>query len=251
MHGDPKASAPYRTELAIDLDDDGEIDLRANVYLYDLRLEHRNSDARIAVITYPVSSRRKDKRLEIEVRRIVGELSGSEFVRVMGNAGEVGMRGRRTTSLLLDEQSVEVAGRAAWAATVDVADVDRLTMDPSVRDLRMRIVVVQTGLQQEFGPSHGSVAFPVRMLIVYQNDPESFEDHLADFERFLSSIRIADGPPSYRVQGERIVHRTAPGLRTALKRPGFGGTAPSEEATDEAAADGSSGTDEPLADAAE
>jgi hypothetical protein len=92
------------------------------------------------------------------------------------------------------EVAANVANREAIAFTIDIANVEQLKLDPKARVRRSKVVIVRSGVMYH-GP--GGHPYPLLLVAALSDQPEYFDKHIADFDRFLGQI-VIDGKRGYQ-----------------------------------------------------
>jgi hypothetical protein len=101
---------------------------------------------------------------------------------------------RRYGTRTVREGDSQLAKRVAYEATVDVANIDRIKVDPKAVETRVRLVLVRfphtyAVKAMESTQDH---EFPMLLLAGYANNPEDFEAGEKDFEDFLNRIKVTN-----------------------------------------------------------
>lgn len=121
---------------------------------------------------------------------------------------------RQFTTFLTDVGPTDLDGHAAWAATVEIAEVTKVEQAPDHRDSKVRIVfanfaVLDPPKRREPWPlvSYGGRlrAMKVKLAMLgYRNTADHFDNHLDEFEAFRRQIRLLK---AHRLDG---THEPAP-----------------------------------------
>jgi hypothetical protein len=189
-----KDSKPYLTEYEFDVNDDNVTDGKKQDFLFDLRFNHLERDAIVWLRTFPISSDEGRKQLRVLMDRYVNRVSGPEVESVRVNRDHVTIRVSRYSARVLDRGRFKVAGRDAYVATFDIANVDELTLNPKARQRRVRLVIVRAGFSYPYLPPSTvggpEVSYPVLMVAGYSSSPEDFATDEKDFMKLLETIRI-------------------------------------------------------------
>jgi hypothetical protein len=153
--------------------------------VYDVLLVHRASDAVIWMRSIPLSPRQSGLNLRVMAEQYAEGLSGSGFYAT--DLGHRMVESQTYASHMLTSRPVMVAGLEAFEATLEVANVDQLKLDPASRAALIRVVFVHTPFATE---TRGvdSEKLPVMWMIGYSNNPIDFEAQAPDFVRFLGLI---------------------------------------------------------------
>ncbi len=172
----------YRKSRDIELSDGHVVSREFDVY--DVMLVHRASDAVIWLRSIPLSPRQPGINLRVLASEYAEGISGSGFYPT--DLGRAHVESQTYASHVLTGQPVTVAGLEAYEATIEVANVDQLKLDPSSRAAMIRVVFVRTPFKTE--PSMNSEGLPVLWMIGYANNPVDFEAQAPDFTRFLGLV---------------------------------------------------------------
>jgi hypothetical protein len=163
--------------------------------VYDVLLVHRASDAVIWLRSIPLSPRQAGLSLRVAAEQYAEGLSGSGFYAT--DLGQRRIESQTYASHMVAGRPVVVAGLEAFEATLEVANVDQLKLDPASRAAMIRVVFVRTPFTTE---TRGvdSDKLPVMWMIGYANNPVDFEAQSPDFVRFLGLID-ANGSHGFKV----------------------------------------------------
>jgi hypothetical protein len=231
-----KQGDDYVIHRQYDMNDDGEVDTKADEQYYDLLLEHRRKDAAIWLRSAPISNHDRSKELSVFADNYVEAASGSEGVLVQfGAGGPVGSVSKRFASRVLSRSACTVSGVPAYRVDFEIANVDQLQLTPDARWVRSRIVLVQTPFLHAPNRRFAKQTLPVVMLAGLRASPDDFETLAADFDRMLD--RIVIGGTKQAVQHAAAVPHTcradvAPPVASAPA--GIPASAPSAAASAEA-----------------
>jgi hypothetical protein len=178
-----KTGREYRKDREIELAS-GRTTVRT-FDVYDVLLVHRASDAVIWLRSIPLSPRQSSLNLRIAAEQYAEGLSGSGFY--ASDLGHRRVESQTYASHMLSGRPVTVAGLDAYEATLEVANVDQLKLDPASRAAMIRVVFVRTPFTSDAG-GLDSEKLPVMWMIGYANNPVDFEAQSPDFVRFLGLI---------------------------------------------------------------
>jgi hypothetical protein len=177
-----KRGRAYRKSRDIELADGHTVSRDFDVY--DVMLVHRASDAVIWLRSIPLSPRQPGINLRVLAAEYADGMSGSGFYAT--DLGPARVESQTYASRVLTGQPVMVAGLEAYEATLEVANVDQLKLDPTSRAAMIRVVFVRTPFKTE--ASMNSDGLPVLWMIGYANNPVDFEAQAPDFTRFLGLV---------------------------------------------------------------
>jgi hypothetical protein len=190
----PKRGADYEVLYSLDTNGDGEDDKEISEPAFDLRFTHARHAGIIWLRTLPISHSLRDKELRVLSRLYVDSIAGAGFEVTQLSRQVVVSRERRYAANMIDEAPAKLAGQDTHVVTVDVANVDQVSISPEKRIIRVRIVLARTPFAYRVGRNKND--FPVLMIAGYANLPEDFERSEKDFDRFLDKI-VVEGRRGY------------------------------------------------------
>ena len=185
----PKRTPGYMTKFSFDTNGDGTIDRTMEEFAYELRFENIENDGIIWLRTFPISETDRHKKLRVLMKSYIDDASkaGYELV-VIGTHSQ--LVERRFAAKPVVECDVQVAGKPAYEAVVDVSNLDRIKVDPTAVEKRVKLVLVATGFNYRVYSRSDGVLFPVLMLAGYSNNLQDFEAGERVFDQFLDRITI-------------------------------------------------------------
>jgi len=183
-----KKGDDFEYDISIDTDEDGEVDRTIKDYIYDLRLEHKHSDAVIWIRTVPLAPSEAEKELRVLMTSYAEAVAGAGYYRVALSEGRKTVKERRFATKMLDQRPVAVSCKEGLMATIEVANVDQLKLSPESRWERARVVLVRP--DYEWTRNHKDLTFPALMILGYSNLPQDFDRQLPDFEKLLSQLNL-------------------------------------------------------------
>lgn len=193
-----KTGGAYRGTTYVDWDGDGKMESRKTRF-FGLKFRHRETAATIWVSTWDVPKRERRTLLDVYLGNYVESLSGTEYRPFASAVSMSAVAEKKFATTVSDRQEIVVAGKKALAATITVANLDQLRMNPDHIYSKIRIVLLRTrgtvGGAYDDGLVFGTYRGYVLMAIGYASAPEFFERGLPDFDTFLSQIEIKEPPP--------------------------------------------------------
>jgi hypothetical protein len=196
----PKNGPKYKGTRDVD-DGEGSGDLlHEDFYVFDLELVHRSSGGVIWARTIPLPPALTDTNLRVLMDDYAAALSGTGFFAsdVVSAGGNAVAKAQEFATKVVQAKQTSVAGHDAYDATIELANVDQIKLDPNRREAIGRIVLVRTDyFNESLARRHLNDEHKVRrrivMMLGYSNNPTDFPAQLPDFERFISQISL--GPP--------------------------------------------------------
>ena len=118
-------------------------------------------------------------------------------------------RARHFTTFVVDKRAVWLASLAAVRGTIEIADVEKLRLNPAHRDTKSTLVFAHVAYDESlFGNQPTGAEWPVTtdpkskhktvkriglLVAGYYADAKRFDAHVADFETFLAHVVIPPG----------------------------------------------------------
>jgi hypothetical protein len=178
----------YRGDILVDREDTG-VELRETVRYFDLRLVHRKTNGVIWISSIELAPKQADQELGVLLDSYLETLSGNEFHFVRDLGPEVRGTERRFAATLQDRRESRVGAHPALDATISVANLDQLKLDPTHRHAQLRVVLLKVPCPRRASTLHGKRFVPPVLVVVgYRNAPAYFERNLADFDALLGKI---------------------------------------------------------------
>jgi hypothetical protein len=194
------------SSYAFDDDGDGIIDARFDAPTYALRFENRTGSGVIWLRNVPIAPRLRVKELRVLLQSYVDAIAGASYetARLDGTEPSIVVE-KRYAATIVEQGPVTVAGRPGYVATVDIANVDQLKLNPNARERRVQIMLVHAPGEEQADYVQSDVrnlkytqdnerrAKHYRVLVVagYSSMPSDFDAGLPDFHDFLGRVTIA------------------------------------------------------------
>jgi hypothetical protein len=187
----PKKDEEYRRERTFEVDN-GRKHTRA-VDIYDLRLVHKRSSAVVWVRTIPLEVRDGERDLRVLMQEYAEELSGTGFFAT--DLPNVKVGARQFATKITESHPATLAGFDAFDATIEIANVDQLRLDPASRSDVVRVIFARTPYQYVIEDGYAGIKLPVLLVVGYLNNPTDFARQQPDFERLLTLVDASNGAP--------------------------------------------------------
>lgn len=196
-----KTSSRYVTKYELDDDDDG--DGRAGSFIewpmYAVRYEHRVHAGAIWLRDIPIQTKLRDKDLHVLMQAYIDEIAKATYETVQRGSTsawapepQIVVEHRRAAAIL-EEGPAVVAGQPAYAATIDVANIDEVHVAPRARTSRVQLVLLRAPQDEVYEPGkfgETTQRYPVILLAGYSNLPGDFAKGLEDFHGLLRKLAI-------------------------------------------------------------
>jgi hypothetical protein len=201
-----KTGGRYSAMSEEDEDGDGVVSPaeKKEVVLYDLKFLNARDNGVIWIQTRPVSPANERRDLDVLVENYADSLVGSGLYEQGTLFGTAKAMARSFTTFVKDKNATRLGPHRAVAASIEVAETERLRGDPQSRLAMIRIVVTKfkyraevASLSSGIPDLNGTQATPVKryedrtavMLIGYANDPARFASGLPSFEALVTLLR--------------------------------------------------------------
>jgi hypothetical protein len=189
FNGDePKGGTAYQTTIRIDANGDGDFELEEQAPAFELRFEHLHHAGVVWLRTVPVSTDLAEKDLRVLTEGYVEALAGGQYESTDLGQGTATTVEKRFASSLLSAEPCHLARQECEAATIDLANVDQLKLDPKYRSNKLMVVITRTPFV--YTPRMRRRHYPVYLVAGYSNQPGQFDAGLPDFMGFLQHIDI-------------------------------------------------------------
>jgi hypothetical protein len=196
----PKDTAEYMTKFYFDVDGDGKADASEKDFLYELRLANLQNDGIIWLRTFPIATYDAQKDLRVLMKEYIDAASHNGFeVVVIGTSGGTAVsivQKPRYAGKVLQENATTLAGVSAYEATIDVANVDRIAVEPNAVERRVKMLLVRPGFTRTVKSKSRKYQFPVLLLAGYSNNVKDFDATGKEFEELLSRV-VVNGRSGY------------------------------------------------------
>jgi hypothetical protein len=193
-----------RKNLSHDLTDYefDEDDARSEVvqgFTYAVRYEHRVHAGVIWLRDIPLEAKLRSKDLRVLMQTYIDQFAGAIYEPLPRSTTmwqqqqpQIVVEHRRAAAVL-EEGPAVVAGQPAYAATIEVANLDEVRVAPRARTSQIQLVLLRAPQDEVYDP--GNVRdpphrHPMLVLAAYSNMPVDFSKGLEDFHRLLRRIAI-------------------------------------------------------------
>jgi hypothetical protein len=193
----PKTSDRYVTTYKFHDDDRSATTIEGPTYA--LRYEHRVHAGVIWLRDVPTETKLRSKDLHVLMQTYIDEIAGATYETVQqGSTSQWTLKPQivvehRHAVAVLEEGPAVVAGQPAYAATIEVANVDELHVALQARTSRVQLVLLRAPQDEVYEPTRSGTAthhYPVVLLAGYSNIPADFAKGLEDFHGLLRKMAI-------------------------------------------------------------
>jgi hypothetical protein len=232
-----KKGSTYTWTRAQDTDQDGTISAQEQHEegVFDLRFVHTRDQSVIWTKAHPLLLNDAGQDLDVILENYAEQLSGEGLYTAGTIFSAATLKTRKFVSFIVDRAPLQIGPNLAVVATIELAETERLRMEPAHRSSMVRIVFTKLayqnrmddrsvpGAQEETVRCGSSTCNRGIVLLVagYYNDAAHFPDHLGEFEDLVKRISV---PP----EGLLPSHRRSRPVKTSPPPPPA--TPPPEEA---------------------
>jgi hypothetical protein len=185
---EPKQGKAYQTTIRIDANNDGDFEQQEDGPAFELRFVHLRHAGVVWLRTVPVSADLATKDLRVLTEGYVEALAGGQYETTEIDQGGASTLEKRFASTLLSAEPCQLAAQECEAATLELANVDQLKLDPKYRSNKLMVVITRTPFV--YWPRMRRSHHPVYLVAGYSNQPGQFDAGLPDFVAFLQHIDI-------------------------------------------------------------
>jgi hypothetical protein len=187
----PKRGDAYQTFFHVDVDGDGDTDFDETEPAFELRFVHLRNAGVVWLRAVAVQRELASTDLRVLNENYLEALAGGEYERQELGPGRKTTVEKRFAASLLSSEPCRLAAQECESATIELANVDQLKLDPNYRSHKLRVVIARTSFTYTPRRLRGRGSYPVYLLVGYLNQPRQFEAGLPDFAAFLQRIEIS------------------------------------------------------------
>jgi hypothetical protein len=221
----PKQGPDYVAVREFDQNGDGVISAyeKNEEPIYDLRFVNAQDDGVIWLKAHPVARVDSRRDLEVVLNNYADGLAGTGLY-AQGNLFSIERaKQRQFTTFVTAKEPVKVGPLTGLAGLIEIAEVEKLRLDPQYRSEKVKVVFLRFGYCEQsdlnVGPidnatpvtrnGHTCYRRPALFIAGYANTVARFDSHLKDFDQALGqlsfpsdSVIAAEGtsPEAARVQ---------------------------------------------------
>jgi hypothetical protein len=206
----PKLGDDYQAIFHVDADGDGDTDWDETEPAFELRFVHLRNAGVVWLRAVAVERELANTDLHVLNANYLEALAGGEYERQQLSPGRKTTVEKRFAARLLRSEPCQLAAQECEAATIELANVDQLKLDPNYRSHTLKVIIARTSFTYTPRRRRRGPTYPVYLLVGYLNQPSQFEAGLPDFDGFLQHIELS---------GQRGFKSMAPTAPVASPRP--------------------------------
>jgi hypothetical protein len=189
-----------------DLNADGTIDLGESHEegVYDLRYQHERDRGVIWTKAHPLLRRNAAKDLDVILENYAEQLSGEGLYSAGTIFSAETVKSRRYVSFIVERTPIQIGPNLGVVGVIELAEVERLRLDPNHRSARLKIVFSKLTYQNPSlsgavpGGQHRMVDCGTRrceqgvalLVAGYYNDASHFAEHLGEFDDLIRRLSV-------------------------------------------------------------
>jgi hypothetical protein len=213
-----KSGPDYVATRTLDEDGDGSISARERheEAIYDLRFVNTRDGGVIWIKAHPMAPSEAALDLDVVLQGYADQLSGNGVYATTNVFSVEHPSTRQFISFVTGRDPVMVGPNLGVSATIELAETERLRLDPKHRASRLKVVLSKmlfaaerpTLAEQAAKPwpttgCGGKLCEkrPALLVAGYYNDVAHFDAHVPDFDRFLRQVMLpaeSTLPPEWR-----------------------------------------------------
>lgn len=234
-----KTGHEYRATRWLDEDGDGTISLdeRKQENIFDLRFVNARDSAVIWLKVHPVAFGDSKKDLDVVLENYADGVAGAGSFEQSSLFGLKTDTARQYTTFIVSKKATSLGALAAISGVVELADVEKLRLDPQHRDSKAELCFAHVKylgrwhpkpiknsvwpvITQETKRGHDYAEVRTGLLVIgYDNDARRFDSHLADFHALLARLVVpASAVPDFN-EPPTIQVATGPSTTAAPESP--------------------------------
>jgi hypothetical protein len=200
----PKESPEYTADRLLDVHGDGDRHV-FHEYVYDLKFVNQRDNGVIWLKAHPLEPETAKRDLDVVLENYAFGLSGTSLYAQSNLFNLETTTSHQFTTFVVSKEPLRLGQVPAVAGTIDLAETDKLRIDPNARSGRVRVIFAKF---QIYKSTEGVEALPwpvdnlqgntyyripILLVIGYYNNLAQFDRHLDDFARLLTQISFDSG----------------------------------------------------------
>lgn len=226
----PKWGDAYQSIFPVDANGDGDTDWHETEPTFELRFVHLRHAGVVWLRAVAVQRDLAHTDLHVLNENYLEALAGGEYERQELSPGRKTTVEKRFAASLLRAEPCRLAAQECEAATIELANVDQLKLDPNYRSHKLRVVIARTSFTYTPRGRRRAPDYPVYLVAGYLNQPSQFEAGLPDFTAFLEHIEVS-GQRGFKSTAPTAPVTAPPPLAPAAEPPPAAAAAPAPAAT--------------------
>lgn len=202
---DEKTKGEYQALRALDEDGDGEVSTgeTQKESVFDLRFVNAHDNAVIWLKMHALTFADSQRELEVILDNYADGLAGTGLFEQSTLFGLKTDHARHYTTFVTKKEGITLGQLGAVLGVIEVADVEKLRLDPTHRDSKIELVVAKVRYRDKAPSSAPTPYWPTEksglstvdvrtglLVIGYYDSASRFASHQADFDALLTRIRI-------------------------------------------------------------
>jgi hypothetical protein len=222
----PKKGNNYEAKREFDEDGDGQISSSetSQEYIYDLRLLNGRDNGVIWVKAHPLLPTDAHRDLEVVLNDYADGLSGAGLYAQSNLFSIERVHERHFTTFVTAKSDVNVGDVPGLEGTVELAEVEKLRLDPSFRSAKVRVVLVKFYFYECNSHTRATRPWPIvthdgdscfqrpgLLVVGYYNTADRFSADLPEFEHIVQRISFPPGSLMDDVKPSVVAEKPAEG----------------------------------------
>jgi hypothetical protein len=189
-----KDGARYRGHQLVERDGKDEPE-RVRAFLFDIKLDHRVSDATIWITNLKLSNRQAEKDLDALLTQFASGLTGTGLYDAANVYLFRGNKLKRHAAIVREKASSRLGAHPAITARIQILDLDQVKVEPQHQGDSLQVTLVKYTYEVKVGVvgDGGEMVtvakkLPALMVVGYLNASARFSELLPEYVKFLSQI---------------------------------------------------------------
>lgn len=196
--------AKYQGTAQIDRDGDGQYETET-VFLFDVKLNHRASNAVMWIQNQELSLKSTGKSLDVLLNNYASSLTGTGFYAEANVFSILHVKQKRYVAVIKERKKIVLGGRLAIEARIQVLNIDQRRIEPNHQGNTILVTILKTPYKYQEGMEEVRTGQTV-MLIGYFNSTQDFAKLKSQYLDFRSQVHFSPIPG---MPVPRIVYRPA------------------------------------------
>jgi len=205
-----KKGEQYRAKRYLDEDGDGTITRREqnDENVFDLRFVNSHDNAVIWFKVHPMGPSDSKRDLDVILENYADGLEGTGLFEQSSLFGLAHDKARHFTTFIVKKEPAALGALPAIRGVIEIADVDKLRLEPTHRDSKAELVFAKVVYLQKLSGKPNNPLWPVvvdsksqltslyyaqrtgLLVVGYYDDAARFDSHVADLHALLAQIVI-------------------------------------------------------------
>jgi hypothetical protein len=178
----------YYGKARMDRDGDGKYE-DESIYFFDIKLNHRSSNAVMWIQNQELASKSSHKALEVLMRNYAASLTGAGFYAEANVFSLLTVKQKRFVAVIQETKKTLVNRFYALQAKIQVFNIDQRKIQPTHQGNTLMVTMVK--IPYKYQSAQGTTMIGSSVMIVgYVNRTEDFDLHRPAYGSFIRQLRF-------------------------------------------------------------